>query len=143
MNYVVLVSHGIFAQGVHSVLDMLVGSNRNDILSISLKDGMSGDDFYNEFDKVISMLTEEDKVLLLGDIIGGSPLTNAINCLHERKLLDNTVVFGGINVPLALNAALFKDTVSSIEELKEQLISEATGSLKIVTFEDENDDDDI
>ena len=37
MRYLLLVSHGTFAPGLHSVLDMLVGK-REDILSCSLRD---------------------------------------------------------------------------------------------------------
>ena len=39
MKYILLVSHGTMAQGVHSVLEMLVGEGREDILSTSLKNG--------------------------------------------------------------------------------------------------------
>lgn len=39
MKYVVLVSHGTFAPGLHSVLNMLAGGGREDILSTSLQDG--------------------------------------------------------------------------------------------------------
>ena len=45
MKYILLVSHGTMAQGVHSVLDMLVGEGREDILSTSLKNGMGADVF--------------------------------------------------------------------------------------------------
>ena len=44
MKYILLVSHGTMAQGVHSVLDMLVGEGREDILSTSLKNGMGADE---------------------------------------------------------------------------------------------------
>ena len=45
MKYILLVSHGTMAQGVHSVLEMLVGEGREDILSTSLKNGMGADEF--------------------------------------------------------------------------------------------------
>ena len=40
MKYVLLVSHGMFAPGLHSALNMLAGGGREDILSASLEDGM-------------------------------------------------------------------------------------------------------
>ena len=43
MRYVVLVSHGTFAPGLHSVLKMLAGGDREDILSASMEDGMGAD----------------------------------------------------------------------------------------------------
>ena len=43
MKYVLLVSHGMFAPGLHSALNMLAGGGREDILSASLEDGMGSD----------------------------------------------------------------------------------------------------
>ena len=40
MKYVVLVSHGTFAPGLHSVLKMLAGGEREDVISVGLEDGM-------------------------------------------------------------------------------------------------------
>lgn len=45
MKYVVLVSHGTFAPGLHSVLKMLAGGEREDVISVGLEDGMSADEF--------------------------------------------------------------------------------------------------
>ena len=44
MRYLLLVSHGTFAPGLHSVLKMLMGE-RPDVLSASLEDGMGADAF--------------------------------------------------------------------------------------------------
>ena len=43
MKYVVLVSHGTFAPGLKSVLAMLAGGEREDVISVGLEDGMSAD----------------------------------------------------------------------------------------------------
>ena len=43
MKYVVLVSHGTFAPGLHSVLKMLAGGEREDVISVGVEDGMSAD----------------------------------------------------------------------------------------------------
>ena len=40
MKYVVMVSHGEFAPGLHSAVKMMTG-DREDVLSTSLKDGMT------------------------------------------------------------------------------------------------------
>ena len=36
MKYVVLVSHGTFAPGLHSVLKMLAGGEREDVISVGV-----------------------------------------------------------------------------------------------------------
>ena len=40
MRYLILVSHGTFAPGLHNTLGMMAGSDREDIRSTSLLDGM-------------------------------------------------------------------------------------------------------
>ena len=78
MKYVVLVSHGTFAPGLKSVLAMLAGGEREDVISVGLEDGMSADTFAEKFQEAISGINAEDEIILLGDIIGGSPMTNVI-----------------------------------------------------------------
>ncbi len=129
MKYVLLVSHGNFAQGIHSVLDMMAGKGRNDILSTSLKDGMSIETFGEKVKDLVKDIKEDDKVILLGDIIGGSPLTATLNVLNEKGILKNTIAFGGANVSCALNALLMKDALET-NELKETLISESRESIQ-------------
>ena len=90
MKYVVLVSHGTFAPGLHSVLKMLAGGEREDILSASMEDGMGADVFTQRFQKAIEAVKQEDEIILLADIIGGSPLTNALDVLSQKGLLGRT-----------------------------------------------------
>mgnify|MGYP002601256575 CR=1 FL=1 len=85
MKYVVLVSHGTFAPGLHSVLKMLAGGEREDVISVGLEDGMSADEFAEKFSNAISKITEDDEIILLGDIVGGSPLTNAIEQVSNDR----------------------------------------------------------
>ena len=54
MKYVVLVSHGTFAPGLKSVLAMLAGGEREDVISVGLEDGMSADTFAENFRNAIS-----------------------------------------------------------------------------------------
>ena len=54
MKYVVLVSHGTFAPGLKSVLAMLAGGEREDVISVGLEDGMSADTFAEKFQEAIS-----------------------------------------------------------------------------------------
>lgn len=142
MKYVLLVSHGNFAPGLHSAINMLAGSDRSDILSTSLQNGMSSDLFEENVDKLISNIQKEDEIILLADIIGGSPLTTTLNVLNKRGFLGNTVVFGGMNLILVLNSVLMKDEME-ITELKNQLINESRESIRELVLSNEEDEEDI
>ena len=141
MKYIVLVSHGTFAPGLHNALGMLAGENREDILSTSLKNGMGADEFAQNVREMLSVVTKEDEIFLFGDLLGGSPLTVTANVLAEEGLLGITTMISGMNLPLALNAAVMKDSMET-EELKEMLISESREMIQEFTISaDENDDD--
>ena len=142
MKYVILVSHGTFAPGLHSVLKMLVGGNRSDVLSASMEDGMGADDFIKQFEETITPVKEGDEIILLADIIGGSPLTNAMNVLSQKNLLKTTMVFGGMNLPMALTAAMIKDNVEA-DILRDSIINESRDAITELelNLEEEVDDE--
>ena len=141
MKYVVLVSHGTFAPGLKSVLAMLAGGEREDVISVGLEDGMSADQFAENFQAAIAGIKEEDEIILLGDIIGGSPMTNALEQISKKGLEGQTIVFGGMNLAMALTATIMKDDVDK-DLLKDALISEAQNAIKEFVLESPDDEED-
>ena len=105
MRYLILVSHGTFAPGLHNAVGMMAGADRGDIRSTSLLDGMDVDTYRKAFAELTADLTAADEILLFADIVGGSPLTTAMEVLSGKGLLENTVAIGGMNLPLVLTAA--------------------------------------
>ena len=140
MRYVMLVSHGTFAPGLHDALKMLAGEDREDVISTSLENGMGSETYTENVRRCISKMTEEDEVILLGDLMGGSPLTMAANILSEKGMLKRSVVIGGVNLPLALSAVLMKDTME-FTELAEMLMPEARDEIKQFNVSEEAEED--
>lgn len=137
MKYVILVSHGKFANGLNDALSMLAG-NREDILSVGLENGKSVDEFVALFTEKVKDISNDDEVILLGDIIGGSPLTNATNVLVNKGI--KTVILGGMNLPLALTTVLMKDTVS-LDELVDQVLEQARMAMQEFKIVEESEED--
>ena len=140
MRYLILVSHGTFAPGLHNALGMMAGSDREDIRSTSLLDGMDVDTFRANFAELVQDITPEDEIILTADIIGGSPLTTALDVLTEKGLLGKTLAIGGMNLPLVLTAA-FADADTPIEELEQELTGEAKDQIKRFDLGGDEDDD--
>lgn len=140
MRYLILVSHGTFAPGLHNALGMMAGSDREDIRSTSLLDGMDVDTFRARFAELVQDITPEDEIILTADIIGGSPLTTALDVLTEKGLLGKTLAIGGMNLPLVLTAA-FADADTSLEELEQELTGEAKDQIKRFDLGGDEDDD--
>ena len=142
MKYVIMVSHGEFAPGLHSAVKMMTGE-RDDVLSTSLKADMSADEFAANFRTLVEPLNADDSVILLADILSGSPFTNALAVLDEKGLMPNTLVIAGMNMPLAITAVLMKDNFDVAELLKETLLSEGHAGLTEFKVESDDAEDDI
>ena len=84
MKYVIMVSHGEFAPGLHSAVKMMTGE-RDDVLSTSLKADMSADEFAANFRTLVEPLNADDSVMLLADILSGSPFTLSLIHIYLRQ----------------------------------------------------------
>ena len=139
MKYVVMVSHGQFANGLKDALMMLAGQ-REDVIASGLENGESADEFAQDFEKTIDFINQDDEIILLGDLIGGSPLTTAMNVIHEKNMDEHCIIIGGMNLPLALTTVLMKDTLDK-ETFLQQVLHEGQTALKEFKIENDEDDD--
>ena len=141
MFYVLMVSHGEFAPGLHSAVKMIAG-DRDTVLSTSLKDGMGADEYAANVEKLVANITPEDKLVVLADIMGGSPLTTAMNVLAEKGLLANTKAFTGMNLPMALTVILAGEGLEG-SDLSEAVLGETRTAVQefVIPTDDEDEED--
>ena len=145
MKYLVLVSHGGLAAGVQSSLKMFAGDKTDQVIAVGLQEGKSVDDFAVDFTQALSGLSADDSVLVLADIVGGSPLTTAASVLADMDKLDSAVILGGLNLTMGLTGLVMKDILDG-KDLAQAILSEATAALQefeVVSDAADEDDDDI
>ena len=143
MKYVVIVSHGMLAPGLHDAVKMLAGEDSPEVLSTSLLNGMGADEYADNFRKLISVVGPEDEIILFADLVGGSPLSFAANVLAEEGLLGRTLMIGGMNLPLVLTTVLSKDMME-LEDIKSEILPYVVEVLRVFdVFSEESADDDI
>lgn len=146
MKYLVLVSHGGFAEGLKSSLAMFAEDKMDQVIAVGLKNGSSVDEFALEVRSALESLTLEDSVVVLADIVGGSPLTTALGVLDKKGLLPTATVLGGMNLPMAVTSVVMKDALEG-DAFVAAVLPEASAALQEfkVGTEDEDDveDDDI
>lgn len=141
MRYLLLVAHGEFAPGLHTALNMLEGE-RDDVFDIPFHDGMTQDDFKAQIQTVIAPITAEDEVLVLADLMGGSPLTGLMEALDAHCGLGKVRAVGGMNLPMAISACEAED--QSLDEAATSIQSEAAEQIRpFATASEEDADDDI
>ncbi|MDD3809693.1 MAG: PTS fructose transporter subunit IIA [Erysipelotrichaceae bacterium] len=139
MKYVVMVTHGKMAAGIKDSLEMLAGK-REEVLALGLLESQGADEFKANLASMLAGVSKDDELIVLGDIIGGSPLSTTLSYLDEAKLLERAVVIGGMNLPLALSCVLMKDTMPT-DQLVSTIIAEATGSIKEFVLETGQEED--
>lgn len=145
MKYLLLVSHGGFAEGVKDSLTMFAEDKTEQVIAVGLKNGKSVDDFAVDFRQATAHITSEDSVIVLADIVGGSPLTTACNVLEEKGLLATATILGGMNLPMAVTSVVMKDALDG-EAFVQAVLPEATAALqefKVIADDVSDEDDDI
>lgn len=145
MKHLILVSHGSFAAGLKTSLSMFARDRIGQVTAVGLADGMSVDDLSAEFSRQLDEEIPEDaELVVLADIVGGSPLTTVCRVLGERGRLDQAVVLGGMNLPMALNALVMMDVLPR-KDLVSTVLNESVSAVRefSVSSDDDDDDDDI
>lgn len=112
MSRVIFASHGGLSKGMKDSVSMIVGDLAKDVETYSLLPGENPEDYYQELYKQANESNEQ--ILVLCDIKGGSVHTS----LSKLAVLDNVVVFSGMNMGLALDIVLRHAHLSE-EELQE------------------------
>lgn len=112
MSRVIFASHGGLSKGMKDSVTMIVGDLAKNVETYSLLPGENPEDYYQELYKQANESNEQ--ILVLCDIKGGSVHT----ALSKLAVLDNVVVFSGMNMGLALDIVL-RHAYLSEEELQE------------------------
>lgn len=143
MKYLILISHGGFSEGLKNTLSMFSGEAIDSVIAIGLKPGEAVDHLSVRVNKIIDSLPNDSEFVVLADLIGGSPLTTVCNVLQSHGKLQNSLVLGGMNFPMALTALMSKDVMDNTT-LKENVLSEAGKAMKEFEVEqDDSSEDDI
>lgn len=146
LKYLILVSHGEFAEGVKTSLEMFAGDDIKRCFALCLHNGDSAEDFTKKVDNFLQNndFKRNDEFIIIADIIGGSPLTTFLDVFSEQGYLENSVVIGGMNFSMALTALISLENMSK-EELIKAAISEGEKAIKQYEIPQNsvNDEDDI
>lgn len=136
MLKIFLSSHGHMASGIKSSLDILIGNTDKITVFDAYVDEKNVQDVLDNFYKTVS---EDDEVLLLSDLYGGS--VNQVMFTYLNR--PNTRLVSGVNLALVLELAI-KETISDSE--LEELAETSRMMMKIVKMEalaDDNDSDEF
>lgn len=100
MENIVLISHGGMAEGVKCSLEMIIGQQAH-VHTVSLRP--DGDNIQFEKELQTKMKALNGTVLILADLLGGTPCNVAVRNYLED---ENVEILAGLSLPLAMEAAL-------------------------------------
>lgn len=129
--HVILTGHGEFASGLLNSLRMISGEITN-ISTVLFNDNQSAQE-YRELLKTEIQDVESNEILILTDLLGGSPFqtASALSVESEKEIS----VISGTNLGMLLEAALICSTTDDLPLVAKQVLE--VGTSQITTFQNQ------
>lgn len=96
MKRIVIASHSYLAEGMKKTVEFILGERQN----ISVMTAYIEEDFEieEEIEKLFTELTDEDELIVVADILGGS----VSNAFAQFLIKEKFYLISGMNLPLLL-----------------------------------------
>ncbi len=140
MNKILLVSHGTMAKGVWDAINMIIGESNN-VLNVCLSKDKDSESFKRELTEIIESIPVEENLIVVADILGGSPYTSSLDILNSKGRLNESIVVSGMNLLLVLSLAM-KQEILSKSDVWEVINESQKGNTIFSLAEDDASDDD-
>ncbi|WP_300560657.1 PTS sugar transporter subunit IIB [Companilactobacillus sp.] len=128
MVSIVIASHGKFADGIKQSGSMIFGE-QEDVQSVTLMPDMGPDDLKKKLQDAIATFSNQDEVLFLVDLWGGTPF-NQVNGLFEAHK-DKWAIVAGLNLPMLIEAYASRLSMDSAHEIAAHIIETAKDGVKV------------
>jgi fructoselysine and glucoselysine-specific PTS system IIA component len=126
MRKYLIATHGTFAAGIRSSLNIIIGEMDNVFLIQAYTD--ENKSIEEEVDNVLRNVNDEDELIVFTDLMGGS-VTNQILQYAQKT---NVHIVSGFNLPLLLDI-LLADTDTPVNEVIETGICNAKEQIVFVS----------
>lgn len=129
MVSIVLASHGNLAEGIKDSGGMIFGP-QEEVVSVSLTPDMGPDDLHQKLLDAISTFTNQEHVLFLVDLWGGTPF-NQVSRILEEQNKEDWVAVTGLNLPMLVAAYGSRLGADSATQVAQEIYPEARLGVKI------------
>lgn len=127
MVSIVLASHGTFAEGIKMSGQMIFGQ-QDDVVAVTLMPEMGPDDLRAKLLEAIGGLGDQDQVLFLVDLQGGTPW-NQISLLLDEEGHENWAAVAGLNLPMLVSAYGARMGAETAADVAKEILPEAKGGI--------------
>lgn len=135
---ILIATHGNLAEGLLESYNMIAGEgNKQTIHTVKLTESGIGE-FRERLHSTLDELTENEKVLVLCDLKGGTPYNESF--MYSLEKPGKIEVITGVNLPMLIEVGFLAETATDLTELAN--VAVGTGLESIEKLEDSNDQDD-
>ena len=134
---IIVGTHGKFAEGIVQSCEMIFGK-REHLKAVTLVPGEGPEDVYSKYEAAIKELGNPDRVLILNDLLGGTPYNQAARLVSQN---ENYGIVAGVNLPMLIamsGAQDADDGNTSIAELMEQAVEAGKEGINLSSYESLN-----
>ncbi|URZ09458.1 mannose/fructose/sorbose PTS transporter subunit IIA [Clostridium felsineum] len=134
---IILASHGEFAKGILQSGKMIFGEQEN-VQAVTLMPSEGPNDIKAKMKDAIASFDNQEEVLFLVDLWGGTPFNQANGLFEEHK--DKWAIVAGLNLPMLLEAYGARFSMESAQEIAANIIKSAKEGVKVKPEELEPED---
>ncbi len=125
---IILASHGEFAKGILQSGSMIFGEQEN-VKAVTLMPSEGPDDLRKKLQDAIATFENQDEVLFLVDLWGGTPFNQANALFEEHK--DKWAIVAGLNLPMLIEAYGARLSMESAHEIAANILTSAKEGVKV------------
>ena len=134
---IILASHGDFAKGILQSGAMVFGEQEN-VKAVTLMPSEGPNDFKEKLKEAIASFDNQDEVLFLVDLWGGTPFNQANTIFEEHK--DKWAIVAGMNLPMLIEAYAARLSMESAQKIAANILKSAKEGVKVKPEELEPED---
>lgn len=125
---IILASHGEFASGILQSGAMIFGDQK-DVKAVTLMPSEGPDDLKAKIEEAIATFENQDQVLFLVDLWGGTPFNQSNGILNGHE--DKWAIVTGLNLPMLIEAYASRMSMQSAHEIAKHLVEVARDGVKV------------
>ncbi|WP_112182520.1 MULTISPECIES: mannose/fructose/sorbose PTS transporter subunit IIA [Paraliobacillus] len=125
---IVIASHGEFADGILQSGAMIFGEQEN-VKAVTLMPSEGPDDIKAKMQKAIASFDNQDEVLFLVDLWGGTPFNQANSLMEEHK--DRWAIVAGVNLAMVIESYASRLSMNTAHEVAAHILSTAKEAVRV------------
>lgn len=125
---IILASHGEFANGILQSGEMIFGKQQ-DVTAVTLQPSEGPDDIRAKMEKAIAAFENQDEVLFLVDLWGGTPFNQANGLIEGHE--DKWAIVTGLNLPMLIESYASRMSMETAHEVAAHITETGRDGVKV------------